>query len=92
MVFHDASFDGPGPLSQGLVASAAVPRSLRRSYGRAAAAAAIENGLMPEELGEVLRGRRVVEVFPVGGGESIGDYAHRAVAEMMVAYLRHGLA
>ncbi|MHC2002556.1 MULTISPECIES: hypothetical protein [unclassified Methylobacterium] len=55
-------------------------------------AAAIENGLMPEELSEVLAGRRVVEAFPVDGGESVSDYAHRAVAEMMVAYLSYAPA
>ena len=92
MAYHDTSFNGSNLILEGILSSTSARKSLRRTYGRAAAAAAIENGLMPEELGEVLGGRRVVEVFPVGGGESVGEYAHRAVAEMMVAYLRHGLA
>lgn len=89
MGFHDAEFEKAG---SALFASASAAWSYRRAYGRAAFEAALENGLMPEELGEVLRGRRVVEAFPVETDESIDDYAHRAVSEMMVAYLRYGFA
>ena len=89
---RDARSDAAAFAGSGSVPRVDAPRNLRRLYGRAAVAAAIENGLMPEELGEVLGGRRVVEAFPVDGGESVAAYAHRAVAEMMVAYLRHGVA
>lgn len=82
-----STFVGSGILTRG-----DAPVNVRHLYGRAAVAAAIKNGLMPEELGEVLGGRRVVEAFPVDGGESVAAYANRAVAEMMVAYLRHGFA
>lgn len=90
MDHRDANFDTSAFVGSGLFPPASVPRSVRRLYGRAAVAAAIENGLMPGELGEVLGGRRVVEAFPVDGDESVVSYADRAVAEMMVAYLRHG--
>ena len=43
--------------------------------------------MLPSELSEVLAGRSVVEAFPVARRESVDDYADRAVAEMMVAYL-----
>lgn len=67
-------------------------RGTRRSYARAAAAAAIENGMLPHELSELLAGRSMVEAFPVAGRESVAEYADRAVAEMMVAYLSQPLA
>lgn len=85
MGYHDTHLGDLG------TAQLYAPRSLRRSYGRAAFDAAIENGLMPRELSEVLAGRSVVEAFPVAGRESVADYAHRAVAEMMVAYLSQPL-
>lgn len=91
-VHRDARFDNSTFVASGAVSPGDAPRNVRRLYGRAAVAAAIENGLMPDELGEVLGGRRVVEAFPVDGGESVAAYAHRAVAEMMVAYLRHDVA
>jgi hypothetical protein len=80
MGYHTAHFEGFGATS---------PAALfgRRSYGQAAAAAAIENGMLPHELSELLAGRSIVEAFPVAGRESVADYADRAVAEMMVAYL-----
>ncbi|WP_019904215.1 hypothetical protein [Methylobacterium sp. 77] len=92
MGYHDARFEVAGSGSAGAFAGAIAQRHFRRAYGGAAVAAAIENGLMPEELSEVLGGRRVVEAFPVDGGESVDDYAHRAVAEMMVAYLSYAAA
>ncbi len=85
MGYHDTH------LSEFGTAGAFATRSLRRHYGRAAFTAAIENGLMPDELSEVLAGRSVVEAFPVAGRESVVDYAHRAVAEMMVAYVSQPL-
>ena len=88
MGFHAVRFDGVTPASPAALFGA---RSTRRSYGRAAVAAAIENGMLPGELSEVLAGRSVVEAFPVAGHESVSDYAERAVAELMVAYLSHPL-
>jgi hypothetical protein len=49
--------------------------------------AAIDDGLMPDEVRGILAGRRIVDAFPVRRGESPPAYAGRAVAEMMVAYL-----
>jgi hypothetical protein len=92
MGYHDTRFEAVGSGPAFAFGGAIAPRHFRRAYGRAAVAAAIENGLMPEELSEVLGGRRVVEAFPVDGGESVNDYAHRAVAEMMVAYLSYAPA
>ena len=89
MSFHTTAFERTTPASPALLFA---PRSLRRSYGRAAAAAAIANGLLPHELAEVLAGRSVVEAFPVAWRESVSDYADRAVAEMMVAYLSQPVA
>ncbi|GJD55853.1 hypothetical protein MTDSW087_03852 [Methylobacterium dankookense] len=57
-------------------------------HDRAARAAALDDGLLSEEVDEVLGGRRIVDAFPVRRGESPPAYAVRAVAEMMVAYLR----
>lgn len=88
MGFHTARFDGFATANPGALFGA---HSLRRSYGRAAAAAAIENGMLPHELSEVLAGRSVVEAFPIAGRESVADYADRAVAEMMVVYLSQPL-
>ncbi|GJD80119.1 hypothetical protein [Methylobacterium gregans] len=59
-----------------------------RDHGRAALAAALDDGLLSEEVDAILDGRRVVEAFPVRWGESPPAYATRAVAEMMAAYLR----
>lgn len=92
MGYHDARIEAASSASAWAFAGAIAPKHVRRTYGRAAVAAAIENGLMPEELSELLAGRRVVEAFPVDGGESVSDYAHRAVAEMMVAYLSYAPA
>lgn len=89
MGYHATHFEGSAPTSP---AALFGPRSIRRSYGRAAVAAAIENGMLARELSEVLAGRSVVEAFPVAGRESVADYAERAVAEMMVAYLSQPLA
>lgn len=66
-------------------------RSVRRTYGRAAFATAIDDGLMPNEVRMILGGRRIVDAFPVRWGESLPAYAERTVAEMMVAYLRDDL-
>ncbi|MCJ2037279.1 hypothetical protein [Methylobacterium sp. J-068] len=89
MGYHATHFEGFESVSP---AALFGPRSVRRSYGRAAVAAAIENGMLPHELSGVLAGRRVVEAFPVASRESVTDYAVRAVAEMMVAYLSQPIA
>ncbi|AWN39112.1 hypothetical protein DK427_18940 [Methylobacterium radiodurans] len=57
-------------------------------HGRAALAAALDDGLLSEEVDAILAGRRVVEAFPVRWGETPPAYATRAVAEMMAAYLQ----
>lgn len=57
------------------------------SHGRAALATALDDGLTPDEVRRILSGRRVVDAFPVGRGESPAAYAARAVSEMFVAYL-----
>lgn len=64
------------------------PGSLGGDHGRAALASALDDGLMPDEVAEILAGRRIVDAFPVRWGESPSAYAARAVAEMMVVYLR----
>ncbi|MGU3539717.1 hypothetical protein [Methylobacterium sp. A54F] len=58
-----------------------------RTHGSAALAAALDDGLLSEEVEQILAGRRMVEAFPVRRGETPPAYAVRAVAEMMVAYL-----
>lgn len=58
------------------------------AHAQAAREAALDDGLLSEEVDEVLAGRRIVDAFPVRRGESPPAYAVRAVAEMMVAYLR----
>jgi hypothetical protein len=58
------------------------------AYGGAAMTAAIEDGLLVEEVDAILLGRSVVQAFPVLWDESPLEYASRAVSEMMVAYLR----
>ena len=57
------------------------------AHDRAARAAALDDGLLSEEVDQILAGRRMVEAFPVRRGETPPAYAVRAVAEMMVAYL-----
>lgn len=59
-----------------------------RDHGRAALAAALDDGLLSEEVDAILAGRRVVEAFPVRWGEAPPAYATRAVAEMMAVYLQ----
>jgi hypothetical protein len=56
-------------------------------YELAARAAALDDGLLSEEVDQILADRRMVEAFPVRRGETPPAYAVRAVAEMMVAYL-----
>ncbi len=63
-----------------------------RLYGRAAFAAAVEDGFTPDEVGRVLAGRRVVDAFPVWSDETVATYAHRAVSEMMMAYVLQDVA
>ena len=58
------------------------------AHTRAAREAALDDGLLSEEVDEMLAGRRIVDAFPVRRGESPPAYAVRAVAEMMVAYMR----
>jgi len=62
------------------------PANLR--YERAALANAFEDGLMPDEVQQILAGRRIAEAFPVRWGESPEAYASRAVSEMFVSYLQ----
>ncbi|MCJ2059695.1 hypothetical protein MKL09_24530 [Methylobacterium sp. J-048] len=58
------------------------------AHGRAALANALDEGLMADEVEQILDGRKIVDAFPVWRGESPADYAARAVAEMFVAYLQ----
>lgn len=58
------------------------------AHGRAALANALDEGLMADEVVQILGGRGVIEAFPVWRGESPEDYAARAVAEMFVVYLQ----
>ncbi|MCJ2091744.1 hypothetical protein MKK67_04360 [Methylobacterium sp. J-072] len=58
------------------------------AHGRAALANALDEGLMADEVEQILDGRKIIDVFPVWRGESPADYAARAVAEMFVAYLQ----
>lgn len=57
-------------------------------YEQAALANALDDGLMPDEVMQILAGRRIAEAFPVRWGESPEAYASRAVSEMFVAYLQ----
>lgn len=68
----------------------ALSRSVRShpSHERAALASALDDGLMPDEVAQILAGRRVAEAFPVRRGESPEAYASRTVSEMFVAYLQ----
>lgn len=61
-----------------------------RSYGRAAFAEAVEDGFTPDELVQILAGRRIVDAFPIWADESVSTYARRAVSEMMMAYVTQG--
>ncbi|MCJ2126311.1 hypothetical protein [Methylobacterium sp. J-077] len=58
------------------------------THGRAALANALDEGLMADEVEQILDGRTIIDAFPVWRGESPADYAARAVAEMFVAYLQ----
>jgi hypothetical protein len=58
------------------------------AHERAALANALDEGLMVDEVAQILNGREIVDAFPVRRGESPADYAARAVAEMFVAYLQ----
>ena len=58
------------------------------AHGRAALANALDEGLMADEVDQILDGREIVDAFPVWRGETPSDYAARAVAEMFVAYLQ----
>jgi hypothetical protein len=59
-----------------------------RLHESAALASAFDDGLMPDDVSQILAGRRIVEAFPVRWGESPETYASRAVSEMFVAYLQ----
>lgn len=61
-------------------------------YSRAAFAEAVEDGFTPDELGQILAGRRVVDAFPVWADENISSYARRAVSEIMMAYVAQDTA
>ncbi|WP_010685710.1 hypothetical protein [Methylobacterium mesophilicum] len=69
-----------------------IPFRLRHpslsAHEQAALANAVDDGLMPDEVAQILAGRRVAEAFPVRRGESPAAYASRAVSEMFVAYLQ----
>ncbi|WP_336492528.1 hypothetical protein [Methylobacterium nigriterrae] len=56
-------------------------------HDRAAWATALDDGLLSEEIRQVLAGRRMLDAFPIRFGENPQAYATRAVAEMIVAYL-----
>jgi hypothetical protein len=58
------------------------------AHGRAALANALDEGLMADEVAQILDGREIVDAFPVRRGETPSAYAARAVAEMFVAYLQ----
>ncbi|MER2196447.1 hypothetical protein [Methylobacterium brachiatum] len=58
------------------------------AHGRAALANALDEGLMADEVAQILDGREIVDAFPVWRGETPSAYAARAVAEMFVAYLQ----
>ena len=68
----------------------ALSRSVRShpSHERAALASALDDGLMPDEVAQILAGRPVAEACPIRWGESPEAYASRAVSEMFVAYLQ----
>ena len=93
MSLHEVSFQPSSPVSpqslSELIACEEGPSPATRqfSYSRAAYDAAIENGLLPEELDEVLAGRRVTDAFPIEDREALAGYVSRAVAEIMVAYI-----
>lgn len=78
------------PLGDADTSGALLPQAVGSypPYERAALASAIEDGLMPDEVLQILAGRRVAEVFPVRWGESPEAYASRAVSEMFVSYLQ----
>ncbi|MBE7247209.1 MAG: hypothetical protein INR63_19885 [Actinomycetospora chiangmaiensis] len=58
------------------------------AHEHAALASALDDGLMPDEVAQILAGRKVTEAFPIRWDESPEAYASRAVAEMFVAYLQ----
>lgn len=72
--------------TQDIAPSGDLPR--HHAHGRAALANALDEGLMADEVEQILRGRMIVDAFPVRRGENPADYAARAVAEMFVAYLQ----
>lgn len=85
MGYHDTNFDGA--IASRTLGAIDGARSRRRTYGRAAFSTAVDDGLLPDEIRQILAGRRIVDAFPVRRGESPPAYAVRTVAEMMVAYL-----
>ena len=76
--FFDSTGDG--------ILGGDLPR--HHAHGRAALTNALDEGLMADEVAQILGGRKIVEAFPVWRGESPAEYAARAVAEMFVAYLQ----
>jgi hypothetical protein len=90
MGYHDTTLDAA--IADRTLHAREGARSRRRTYGQAAFSTATDDGLMPDEIRQILAGRRIVDAFPVQLGESPLAYAARAVAEMMVAYLREDLS
>ena len=91
MGYHDTNFDAAvASRTPRSLKGAESARSRRCAYGHAAFVTAIDDGLMPDEVRQILAGRRIVDAFPVRWGESVPAYAERTVGEMMVAYLRDG--
>ena len=76
--FDDPTFDAASPGD--------LPRY--HAHGYAALANALDEGLMADEVSQILGGRGMIDAFPVWRGESPAEYAARAVAEMFVAYLQ----
>lgn len=87
-MFEGDAILGGGGLSRAVPVDARLGRFGACAHDRAAHAAALDDGLLSEEVYQVLAGRRIVEAFPVRRGETPPAYAERAVAEMMVACLR----
>lgn len=87
---HDFAQHAANPASPRLDPGALLTDSVRTHprYERAALTSAFEDGLMPDEVLQILAGRRVAEAFPVRWGESPEAYASRAVSEMFVSYLQ----
>lgn len=63
----------------------------RWSYARRAVFEALESGLTPRELGDVLAGIGPTELVPPRPGEDPAEYGCRAASEIMVRYIVDGI-